>query len=65
MLFFEVMKTISDDVPAFEFYKDIFPTTEMKVTLVSFYFRTLGLLLRLAKYSALRFLGIFFTVTMR
>jgi hypothetical protein len=62
---FEIMKTLSDDVPAFEFYKEMFPTTEMKVTLVSFYIQTLDLLWRLAKYSSLGFLGIFFTVTMR
>jgi hypothetical protein len=56
---FEIMKTLSDDVPAFEFYKEMFPTTEMKVTLVSFYIQTLDLLWRLAKYSSLGFLGIF------
>jgi len=59
------MRTLSDEVPAFEFYKEMFPTTEMKVTLVSFYIQTLDLLWRLAKYSSLGFLGTFSTITMR
>lgn len=51
------MRTLADDVPAFEFYKDMFPTTEMKVTLASFYIHTLDLLWRLAKYFSLGFLS--------
>lgn len=51
------MRTLADDVPTFEFFKDMFPTTEMKVTLVSFYIQTLDLLWRLAKYFSLGLLG--------
>lgn len=52
------MRTLADEVPIFEFYKEMFPTTEMKVTLVSFYIQTLDLLSRLAEYSSLGFLGL-------
>jgi hypothetical protein len=53
----EQMRLLSANLTVLQFYKDIFPTTEMKTSLAEYYLHTLDLLWRLARYSRLGFFG--------
>ncbi|KAM0454436.1 hypothetical protein ACHAPV_008306 [Trichoderma viride] len=50
-----LVASLSEDIPIFELYKDLFPTNDMKQALTEFYIHTLNLLWRLSMYYSHNF----------